>query len=511
MNSKITFLFLGLLAMLAIGWLLSSQEDAATEDSSVAVHVSEPSVQAAPGLEARNVVAQREVVAEPAETMEAEVIAPQGSKEPQFGTIQGRIVDSYGRQVLDGRVLVSRKGQQLEAQDLHGDDRTFRFELEAPRQYGLAVDPESLPQGYAPPLLEQRGVHENSGPSDRTGVFLPAPHYVKVIPDQEQTVDLVVGMATQLSGQVVDALGASVPGVFVQAVRLDSYGGEIDDRVVTDGQGKFLFRDVFPGNYRIAVLVTTDQTPKGKSWNPPPPVDVLVLGGQPHDLGQLVVGAGIGRIDGRIVDQDGRGFPGLLILAYSNEPVGEGLQGHDFNSVLATTRTDGEGYYSLSGLELMAVRVSLTSRFKPGQALGEGHPAMWVPDLEVDLHREGPQVDVGTSVVEESRPFEIRGTLMCDAAWLAAGHHAKEVRIEISQAEGQALPEDVRRNPIRRARARIDEETNSFRYAAETPMTELVVRLSLRGFEPKEYRVTPQPLQQWNQQIRIPGDLEKSP
>lgn len=505
MHSKYTFLFLGLLAMLAIGWLLSSQENAATEPGFVAANTAETAPMAAPALESEQNTSARVEVATPPPVAEPKLGAPMGLEEPEYGFVRGRIVDSYGRPILEGRVIASRKGKRMGAQALQGDDRIYRFRLEAPKIYELAVEPESLPQGYAPPMLKDRRGPGGGGPLQR-----PAFYSVAVKPEQEQTLDLVVGMAAEASGQVVDAMGTPVPGVFVQCVRLDSYGGEIDDQALTDSQGNFTFTDVFPGNYRLTVLVTPEQAPKGKLWNPPPPIDVLIQGGQPHHFGQLVVGAGIGQIEGRIVDQDGRGFPGLLVMAYSNEPVGEGLQEHDFNSMLAHARTDADGYYRLQGLELMAVKVSLTPNFEPGQARGPGHVAMWVPNLDVDLDRDGPSIDVGTTVVEESRPFQIRGSLLCDAAWLASGHHPNEVRVDIVQVKGEALPQGVRRNPVR-ARVRLDAETNTFRYAVETPMTPLIVRLSLRGFEPKEYLVTPVPLQEWNQQIRIPGDLEKSP
>lgn len=509
MHSKKTFLFLGLLALLAIGWLLSGHNNAATEPVSVAAARPPLPPSAAPPLSEEGSVRERQSLPSTEMKKEGEVV-PQGEK-PEFGEVHGRILDSYGRQVTEGRVLVFHKGKRVAEQELQGDDRTFSFKLEAPELYSLVVDPASLPAGYSPPLAKQRKAGLLGDPMDPLDLRFYAHEFLRVQIDGKHRMDLAVGLQASASGRVVDTADAPVPGVFVQIVRLDSLGGEFADRMLTDSTGGFRFDDLFPGNYRLNILVTKDQAPQGELWNPPPPRDVRIEGGQPHDFGSLVVGAGVGRIDGRIVDQEGHGFAGLPILAFSNEPVSEGLQAHDFQSQLASTTTDSEGYFSLQGLELMQVQISLTPGFEPGQAMGAGHPAMWVPNLEIDLEREGPIVNVGTTTVEESRPFLIHGSVVCDPAWLAAGHHLSEVRIEISQAEGTSLPEGVRRNPIRRTRLRLDGETGAFRHAVETPMTRLRARVTLRGFEPLDFLVTPIPMQDWSQQIRIPSDLEKSP
>lgn len=508
MSSKRTILFLVLLAIPALWWLFSGTDPVSTEQVSVDTNPTAAAVIAAPPIENQPTALGREELSTP--EVVPEKTTPQAVEPGKVGTIMGRVQDSYGRQVLEGRVLVYRGKEQVASAELTGGGRIFRFELPAPHAYGLVVDPLSLNGNYMPPLEGAAIGHldgtpwQPNDPRDFAKVLVPL--------EEGQVVEqnLEVGLPCKAYGQVVDVGGQPVGLAFVSITRLDALAGDFSDRTPTDAQGNFRFEPLYPGNYRLAVMVPKGRVPEGEVWNPPPPVNVLIEGGHAHDFGQLVVGAGENRIRGRLVDQDGNGFASLPVLCFSGEKVEEGLQPHDFGAPLATTQTDEEGFFLLDGLQAMPVQVVLTPGFTPGQALGAGHPAMWLPNIEVDLVREGPVVEIGTFTVEESRPFEVSGRIQPDPDWLAAGHHAREVRVELIPIPGRSLPEGVRRNPLRRTRLRILED-GTFHYALETPMPPFHLRVLLRGFEAKEYRIEPLPNQQWNRTIRVPEDLEKSP
>jgi hypothetical protein len=180
------------------------------------------------------------------------------------------------------------------------------------------------------------------------------------------------------------------------------------------------------------------------------------------------------------------------------------------SSALTRVTTDEQGYFELQRLAAIPVTISVTPDFHPGPAMGAGRPAIWEPNLEVDLS-EGPDVvDIGEIVVQESRPFRISGDLVFDPQWLGqAGHGKTDLSIHIEQVAGEQLPEGVRRVPVHRQKVPIDLADGSYAFAVETPSTRIRLTFSLKGYPVLRFVVRPEALQSKTRTIHIPSDFEE--
>lgn len=427
-------------------------------------------------------------------------------EDPGTGVIFGNILDSDGARFERGRVLVflnGRYAQPLLELKLEGPEMQFRSELPAGTAYRLVVDPESLQGDYTPALArsKKRSRPEGARVTQEEDLKNYTLAYVTLVRDREHRQDLWVGLPAQVSGRLLGADGEPLPGALARLSGLDKKIAGLSEDCITGPGGDFRFTGVFPGEHRLTFS-------RAEDWTPPAPRDCTVLGGADRWLGGIRAGGGTQSIHGKVLNQDGLPFAGLAILCYSNVPVEEGTPAHNMSSVLARTTTDAEGSFQLMGLPSISVKVSLTPGFEPGKVAGSGHPAMWEPNVLVDLST-GPSLhNVGTHTVEESRPFEITGRIDFDALWAAKKQsRAKGLRAHISRVQGQALPDGVRRVSLRKQPVAIDFEKGTFRALVETPNTEIELRFKLPGEEDLVYVLKPVALDTWFQEIRVPTDF----
>jgi len=424
-------------------------------------------------------------------------------EEQGLATLTGRIVDMEGKPFGHGTVLIYANGgkeEVLTSVEVEALSSTFEVELLAKARYWLRIDPESLPGGYLPSVSGfRRESASEAGPVKTQWEY--SFNYVELKPGDEAHRELQVGLPGILRGRLLDKNGDPLPGALA---RVDSLEGQISGLsydCTTDDHGLFVFEEVFPGPWRLKFS-------RAEAWTPPVSSDHELRSGESMDLGDFRAGEGWKVIRGRVVDQDGEAFSGLKVLCYSNQAVAEGLRKHDWGSALGRTTTDEDGRFELTGLPEIPVKVGLTSQYSPGRVEGHGHPAYWEPPVEVDLTESGAVVDVGTHVVEESRPYELRVNVLFDAGWLEGFSNARSrLGCTLTPVEGETLPSTVRRTALRETDLRLEKDADVFLRRIETPSVGVEVRLRLQGHEELVFTVRPEPDGAWEQEVRVPEDF----
>ncbi|MBC8369302.1 MAG: carboxypeptidase regulatory-like domain-containing protein [Planctomycetes bacterium] len=484
--NKITLLLFGSLVVLC-AWLMWPQQNTAGSSTKEqpAVIIAEA---AAPALTLPIAAVERTEL-EPVElALEAEEAIALRKEDIPPGVITGRIVDSEGIQIFEGRVVVLHNDEQLGTFEISRAQSDFRFELPGREHYWVKVESDSLSGGYITELSKQ---------------------FIDLQPSANENIELTVSLSANASGRVLNPDGQPVSGVLVRLVGIDAIHGSIAKEDVTKEDGTFAMNNLFPGNQRLQIFVDEAMVPENKNWNPPSPTDYLLRAGSAFDFGDIYLGTGMKTIRGRLVNQDGNAFAGMQVMCYSNEEVAEGATPHNWGSNLSYVLTDEHGYFELLGLPDIPVSLSITPLYTPGKVLGAGHAAMWEPKIDVDLRDSSNVVDIGEYTVDESRPFVIEGNLIFDEGWLAAkGHSRSDLSMALNQAKGEKLPEGVRRASVNRQRIRLQKNASDYRHLVETPMTTLLLRIKLKGYENLYFELHPEPFQNWSRDIHIPSDFQ---
>ena len=504
-------LTVGIALVLAGLWSFQSQEGLDPLADKVQTHTPAESAPDVTGLKAIDSGGPKRVIAEtdkPEQAMPGSLVEAslKSDTEAKTGVIFGNILLSDGSRFDRGRVLVFANGERetpLKELELTGYAMEYRCELPAGRAYQLIVDPHSLLGDYTPPLIrslhrKRLGQTESVDPKDLRNFSFA---YVSLVEGTEHRQDLRVGLPAEVAGRLLAADGAPMSGVNARISGLNSRVAGFSEDSITAAEGRFEFKGVYPGDYRLTFF-------RAEAWNPPAPLDITILDGESRWLGEIRV-EGAGRtIGGTVLDQDGLPFPGLAILCFSNAPVKEGVARHNFSSALGRAVTGADGSFVLDGLPNLPVKVSLTPKFEPNLVRGPGHPAMWEPSIEVDLSRGSGHRDLGTHTVHESRPYTLSGTLVFDEAWLASrGGKRRGLRATVSQIKGGTLPEGIRRVSLRRQAVTFDFDAGTFQCEVETPMTEVEVRFKLKGYDDLVVKLQPEALGSWSREIRVPADF----
>jgi hypothetical protein len=502
------FLFLGVLALLTT-WLMWPDQKAVTETHMVSVTAfSDPSLEEIPGLANSATPLEREllhpVIPEAAPTPEPTPPA----LDVETGVVYGTIRDHNDQQVTEGIVWVYERKKRVAVAPLEGNQRQFSVELPAGKQYGFMVNPDSLAHEMVPPLAKSRvtGLMAQRLPKNHPDFYLKS--VVEVKPGDQRRMDLAVSIPAKASGRIFNPKGEPVSKATVRLTKHGTLSGQLNEEDRSNFHGDFVIPEVFPGEYMVSIFTDPEFAPAKAGWNPPSMKNITIHPGQDYDFGDIYLGLGRKTVVGWIVNQDGDPFSGLPVLCKSNEVDAEGAESR-YGMHLTRVVTDIEGRFELKHLDSIPVSISITPDFYPGQAMGQGKPAMWENLVKLDLSDSPPLVDVGELVVHESRPFEISGGLVFDPAWLAkAGNNKRDLKITIGQVEGEQLPEGIRRNPIKELRVPIDWMASTYGYKVETPMTAVRITFSMPGYSELRFVVRPEALQSKSRTIQIPADFE---
>ena len=432
-------------------------------------------------------------------------------QEPEPGRVFGNIVDSQGKRLHQGRVLVfeeRRGGSPLAVLELGKPNEQYSIVLPSGKGFWFVVDPTSLWEGVLPPPTRdwvQDTLGDGAKPPDVLPVEACARDFALLQPAEERRLDLEVGRWSQVTGRLLDRDGLALPDVVARISAQSSVLSGLSQDQRTDSAGRFHFEAVYPSMYRLRFF-------REQPFQPPLPVDFELRGGELRDLGDVRVAVGVKSIRGHVVDQDGRPFGGLPIQCSPDLPVKAGFTPSIVAGALARTTTDEDGFFELRDLPGIPFQVALTPGFPPREVRGAGFPAMWVPNVSVNL--EGPQnvLDIGTVSVPESRPFEIKGRVIFAAGWSADGGPRRgRLSIALTEVPGEALPEGLRRVSLRGKRLSLDKETGTFGCLVETPRSGLELRFRLPGFSDLVFSIQARPLESWESEIHVPGDFTPLP
>jgi protocatechuate 3,4-dioxygenase beta subunit len=300
-------------------------------------------------------------------------------------------------------------------------DVTVRLKLScAETANGLVVDAEGKPVEGANVFLDSLDHRENAT-TDATGQFRfhqPRGSYqLKVSHDRyrsfEQPLQLPVKDVTvvldaggSLSGRVVDGKGAGIPGAEVRAVPavLDQLLGELEGgntRTTTDAEGRFEVTGLLAG--RMVVSATADSQGTVVS-------DVVVLQPGEHRQGLVLTLDERVEVQGFVRDAQRRPIPGASVKW---DPLDEKSA---FMSVMldvvrgrvdtvmrfmpSPSVTDLEGHYTLRGLPLSKIKLSVTAN---GFGAVE-QPAARGDTVDFVLEKEGGRIK-GRVVDEAGHPL----------------------------------------------------------------------------------------------------------
>lgn len=430
-------------------------------------------------------------------------------EEPEDGVLRVAVVDSAGQRLRSARVLLFDAAMRAEPfRQLDVVPPRFEASLELPAGtviWALA-DPRSLGDGL---------VQIPMNPKARSGAPLEAagtaeaperayvPMFAEVRPGEVCELEIPVARLGSLRGQLVADDGEWIRGATVVLKGTEGAVLGVQRSTQTDDEGAFVFDEVFPGSFRLSFPARFNESPGRTIF----PIELEVPEGDLLDLAWIHAGGGGGRVSGRVVDQDGEPFAGLAILAYPHKPSSEGSNSHDWSSSVGLTRTGLDGRFELSGLPLARLRLSLSSEYNLREAGGQGTPAFWVPDVEVDLSQEA-QVDVGTQVVEESRPCRVLGEVRFDPGWLLDPRRgAHQLRAHVSLAPGVSMPKGVRRRSLSRLPLEFDPEAGRLTGVVETPRPKVELRIELEGYEDLVRVFHPEPNGTFQIEVWVPADF----
>ncbi len=171
-----------------------------------------------------------------------------------------------------------------------------------------------------------------------------------------------------VAGQVVKA-GTGEPLKKARVVLRKEEGRDAPRVELVDTNGRFQFKDVEPGRYRLYAVRNgyVRQDFGQRSANHPGTALALAPGQQVKDVVFKLVPAAV--IAGRIYDEDGEAVPGARVQALQHRY----LQGRRQLTPMRFATTNDRGEYRLIGLP--AGRYYVSATFSPAMALGLGFEA----------------------------------------------------------------------------------------------------------------------------------------
>lgn len=427
------------------------------------------------------------------------------------GTIRGVVVDQFQRPFFPSEVrLVTErvKGKgRIEPRVLQTTQGSFEFSVDLPGIYRVELSPDKLPQGVLPPWNQGQASPGTDNPDWPKGF-----HATTVqVPEEggEFNVVLRVFHESVVWGRVI---GPGGEGVERAHVRLQSrtFPSGLAADAHTDNAGRYEMRGVYPRKYRMQVWLAGAANSAHRDFARPVPLDVDILEGSMFEVPTIVVGTGMKSITGRVFNQDGQAFQGMTVLCYLAREVPEGEMPHNMGSTLATTRTDAQGHYQLTGLPAELVRLNPAGDYiTPGQeTLGKRKAAFWVEPILLDLRGSSLNYSAPDQTVTESRPFFFNGQIVFDPAWAAENKATlRSMRVTVELQDPSIKDTTVRRPSFDGKASRVDPATGEFVWACETPHASVVLTVTCsRGkAEPVRIVLQPLPFGRQEQLIRFPG------
>jgi hypothetical protein len=188
------------------------------------------------------------------------------------------------------------------------------------------------------------------------------PYALSVSPGQRLTVDLQVGLATEIEGQITDSAGDPVSNV---SVYITNQAGSGDGQVWTDSNGDFDFYQLTPGDYTVCY---------GAGYAAPQPVTgyldgcwqnkpadgagdpVHAVAGQVSTVNPVLMSAG--GVAGTATASSGNPASYIYVTAVGSD-----------GGVIEGTYADYQGNYQLTGLPIASVAVCFGAAWQGWQPI----------------------------------------------------------------------------------------------------------------------------------------------
>ena len=287
--------------------------------------------------------------------------------------------------------------------------------------------------------------------------WFPLEHPVELDLPSDESITIPMRAGGSLSGRVIESDGAPVSDARVLIKRHVNNSGRFRGETLVDGEGRFAFDPLPPGEYDVDVLGASGQPLVDPEHDRAVRATVQITADQRTEI-ELVVTGQAGAITGRVVGSDDEPIASAFVCAEPTTPARGALAQP---GCLAHT-TDVDGSFELRGLQ--AGRYTVSARVRGG---GEASVGDVEPGDDVELIVRGTGTLVGSAhylrdgkppdllVVEAVRTdAEVRRRelfLRSGGRWsitgLPAGDYA--IRIHASAASGAAA-----------AQVEADRETN---------------------------------------------------
>jgi protocatechuate 3,4-dioxygenase beta subunit len=174
--------------------------------------------------------------------------------------------------------------------------------------------------------------------------------------------------------------------------------------VLTNAEGKFAFKDVAPGRYRLSVARNGFVRQEYGQPRPGRPGSALTLapGQKASDLLFQLLPAGV--ITGRIYDQDGDPMPGVQVSVLRQRYV----RGQRQWTPAESGQTNDLGEYRIAGLAPGRVYLSATAPTSMMMIAAGGNPISPVSESQpLGAETYAPTFYPGTNDVAQARPIEV--------------------------------------------------------------------------------------------------------
>ncbi|MCE9594221.1 MAG: sigma-70 family RNA polymerase sigma factor [Planctomycetes bacterium] len=353
---------------------------------------------------ARAPVARGELPAESAPRVVRREETPHG--------VHGRLIDETRTPVGYGVVGAWQRGKRIASVDV-GTDGTYELGTLDPGVYELRVD--SVPSGYLPPYAQEgfarpfESAHEPRFFSTEIQVVDSA---------RELDVDLAVFRAARINGFIGREDWTELAGI---RVRLQSTRAGLDFMAFetkSDATGAFRFDDVYPGSYRIEVLMDRDQFLPDAAV--PAPLAVEIAGGERESVDLLFRAHPTEIIGG--VAFGWRSNVDLYVCATVDLDRATNGKPFTLENRLQFVKVDDDGRFSMRGLPPEPVTL-----FAFVDSAADDHdwrPIVWSDPQTIRLEITGRPVAVGVLEIRSGRPRSFHGRVRWESSSVRFGDAA---------------------------------------------------------------------------------------
>lgn len=272
-------------------------------------------------------------------------------------------------------------------------DAPFEFEVERGHVYQLFVRKITDGDGFRP--AEQRWI-----PAEGEDFF--SENTLRIPADSEQMVwqeDIEIYKQGSVRGRILAPDGEPILGADFQFVRVEELDSPYAHGKIKVG-ALGVFQTSFGASKTVVLRFDFSQALQQEHKNLIPPVtsEIQLLEGQILDLGDFIASKGTAKVFGKVVDQYGEAFAGLVVNCFQSNRT-------RFANV-GSMVTDENGVFEFATLIEGAYEIDLANRSYRQPLLADMKFAWNVPAIPFEVEGSQQESDLGNFVVP--RPIRFR-------------------------------------------------------------------------------------------------------